>query len=70
MPTPHLALTPDVSHGPPDGARWPRCDAPELELPSLAGAPARVVPPGATERAVASLVSAAGLTAGPRSSAS
>ncbi|MGW3209572.1 DUF5994 family protein [Streptomyces sp. NPDC001135] len=37
MPTPRLALTPDVSHGPLDGAWWPRCDALELELPSLVG---------------------------------
>ncbi|WP_317446183.1 DUF5994 family protein [Streptomyces collinus] len=35
MPTPRLTLTPDVSHGPLDGAWWPRCDALELELPSL-----------------------------------
>lgn len=37
MPTPRLALTPDVSHGPLDGAWWPRCDALEIELPSLVG---------------------------------
>ncbi|MFE9492924.1 DUF5994 family protein [Streptomyces collinus] len=37
MPTPRLTLTPDVSHGPLDGAWWPRCDALELELPSLVG---------------------------------
>ncbi|WP_234435981.1 DUF5994 family protein [Streptomyces sp. NRRL S-813] len=37
MPLPRLALTPDVSHGPLDGAWWPRCDALELELPSLIG---------------------------------
>ncbi|MET8807836.1 DUF5994 family protein [Streptomyces sp. NPDC004546] len=37
MPTPRLALTPDVSHGPLDGAWWPHCDALELELPSLVG---------------------------------
>jgi hypothetical protein len=37
MPPPRLALTPDVSHGPLDGAWWPRCDALELELPSLIG---------------------------------
>ncbi|MFH7337369.1 DUF5994 family protein [Streptomyces sp. KHY 26] len=35
MPLPRVALTPDVSHGPLDGAWWPRCDALELELPSL-----------------------------------
>src|SRR5689334_12567598 len=35
MPLPRLTLTPDVSHGPLDGAWWPRCDALELELPSL-----------------------------------
>ncbi|GHD90927.1 DUF5994 family protein [Streptomyces naganishii] len=37
MPTPRLALTTDVGHGPLDGAWWPRCDALELELPSLVG---------------------------------
>ncbi|MGW2935602.1 DUF5994 family protein [Streptomyces sp. NPDC001156] len=37
MPLPRLNLTPDVSHGPLDGAWWPRCDALELELPSLVG---------------------------------
>ncbi|MER5549170.1 DUF5994 family protein [Streptomyces sp. NPDC002589] len=37
MPLPRLALTPDVSHGPLDGARWLRCAALELELPSLVG---------------------------------
>ncbi|MGW7257734.1 DUF5994 family protein [Streptomyces sp. NPDC054834] len=37
MPLPRLTLTPDVSHGPLDGAWWPRCDALELELPSLLG---------------------------------
>ncbi|MEV7240593.1 DUF5994 family protein [Streptomyces sp. NPDC093248] len=35
MPLPRLTLTTDVSHGPLDGAWWPRCDALELELPSL-----------------------------------
>ncbi|MFF4562377.1 DUF5994 family protein [Streptomyces sp. NPDC001435] len=35
MPLPRLTLTPDVSHGPLDGAWWPRCDALELELPAL-----------------------------------
>ncbi|MFE0509733.1 DUF5994 family protein [Streptomyces sp. NPDC058964] len=35
MPLPRLTLTPDVSHGPLDGAWWPRCDTLELELPSL-----------------------------------
>ena len=35
MPLPRLRLTPDVSHGPLDGAWWPRCDALELELPGL-----------------------------------
>lgn len=38
MPMPRLTLTRDVSHGPLDGAWWPRCDALELELPSLVGA--------------------------------
>ncbi|MET9912304.1 DUF5994 family protein [Streptomyces sp. NPDC006476] len=38
MPLPRLALTPEVSHGPLDGAWWPRCDALELELPSLVAA--------------------------------
>ncbi|MFJ3310588.1 DUF5994 family protein [Streptomyces sp. NPDC086549] len=37
MPLPRLALTPDVSHGPLDGAWWPRSGALELELPSLVG---------------------------------
>ncbi|MEV6941827.1 DUF5994 family protein [Streptomyces sp. NPDC051172] len=37
MPTPRLSLTPDISHGPLDGAWWPRCNALELELPSLVG---------------------------------
>jgi Family of unknown function (DUF5994) len=37
MPFPRLSLTPDVSHGPLDGAWWPRCDALELELPTLVG---------------------------------
>lgn len=37
MPLPRLRLTPDVSHGPLDGAWWPRCDALELELPALIG---------------------------------
>ncbi|MFJ8112945.1 DUF5994 family protein [Streptomyces sp. NPDC096132] len=37
MPLPRLTLTPDVSHGPLDGAWWPRCDALELELPALIG---------------------------------
>lgn len=35
MPLPRLTLTPDVSHGPLDGAWWPRCNALQLELPSL-----------------------------------
>ncbi|MFE9624036.1 DUF5994 family protein [Streptomyces sp. NPDC006527] len=35
MPMPRLTLTTDASHGPLDGAWWPRCDALELELPSL-----------------------------------
>ncbi|MFI8531292.1 DUF5994 family protein [Streptomyces aquilus] len=38
MPLPRLALTPEVSHGPLDGAWWPRCDSLELELPSLVAA--------------------------------
>ncbi|MGW3132277.1 DUF5994 family protein [Streptomyces sp. NPDC001123] len=37
MPLPRLSVTPDVSHGPLDGAWWPRCDALELELPALVG---------------------------------
>ncbi|MEV6113600.1 DUF5994 family protein [Streptomyces sp. NPDC052109] len=37
MPLPRLTLTTDVSHGPLDGAWWPRCAALELELPSLVG---------------------------------
>lgn len=37
MPLPRLRLTPDTSHGPLDGAWWPRCDALELELPALVG---------------------------------
>lgn len=37
MPPPRLSLMPDVSHGPLDGAWWPRCDALELELPALVG---------------------------------
>ncbi|MFF7751914.1 DUF5994 family protein [Streptomyces sp. NPDC007971] len=37
MPLPRPTLTPDVSHGPLDGAWRPRCDALELELPSLVG---------------------------------
>ncbi|KUN79928.1 hypothetical protein AQJ66_27435 [Streptomyces bungoensis] len=37
MPPPRLTLTTDVSHGPLDGAWWPRCDALELELPCLVG---------------------------------
>ncbi|MEV6941140.1 DUF5994 family protein [Streptomyces sp. NPDC051172] len=37
MPLPRLRLTPDVSHGPLDGAWWPRGDALELELPALVG---------------------------------
>ncbi|MEU1401757.1 DUF5994 family protein [Streptomyces sp. NPDC005728] len=37
MPLPRLSLTADVSHGPLDGAWWPRCGALELELPALVG---------------------------------
>ncbi|MDF3140105.1 MULTISPECIES: DUF5994 family protein [unclassified Streptomyces] len=37
MPLPRLSVTPNVSHGPLDGAWWPRCDALELELPALVG---------------------------------
>jgi hypothetical protein len=37
MPLSRLSLTPDTSHGPLDGAWWPRCDALELELPALVG---------------------------------
>ncbi|MES5819418.1 DUF5994 family protein [Streptomyces sp. RG80] len=36
VPLPRLMINPEVSHGPLDGAWWPRCDALELELPSLA----------------------------------
>ncbi|MFF4799924.1 DUF5994 family protein [Streptomyces sp. NPDC001351] len=35
MPLPRLALTPGLTHGPLDGAWWPRCDVLELELPSF-----------------------------------
>ncbi|MCL6667896.1 DUF5994 family protein [Streptomyces panaciradicis] len=35
MPLPRLVLAQDVGHGPLDGDWWPRCDALELELPSL-----------------------------------
>jgi hypothetical protein len=38
MPLPRLTLVPGASHGPLDGAWWPRCDALELELPALVGA--------------------------------
>ena len=38
MPLPRLALASGVSHGPLDGAWWPRCGALELELPSLVAA--------------------------------
>ncbi|MFJ9909605.1 DUF5994 family protein [Streptomyces sp. NPDC101152] len=50
MPLPRLALTPAVSHGPLDGAWWPRCDALELELPSLVTAlePGRYTTVGVT----------------------
>lgn len=37
MPLSRLSLTPETSHGPLDGAWWPRCDALELELPALVG---------------------------------
>ncbi|MEU6098720.1 DUF5994 family protein [Streptomyces sp. NPDC047079] len=37
MPAPRLTLTPGVSHGPLNGAWWPRCDMLELELPALVG---------------------------------
>ncbi|MEU0009004.1 DUF5994 family protein [Streptomyces sp. NPDC006314] len=37
MPLPRPPLTPDVAHGPLDGARWPRCEALEPELPALVG---------------------------------
>ncbi|MGW3030051.1 DUF5994 family protein [Streptomyces sp. NPDC001178] len=37
MPLARLRLTPEASHGPLDGAWWPRCDALELELPALVG---------------------------------
>jgi hypothetical protein len=32
-----MDVTPDVSHGPLDGARWPPCHALEPELPALVG---------------------------------
>ncbi|WP_425826894.1 DUF5994 family protein [Streptomyces fractus] len=35
MPEPRLRLTPGTSHGPLDGAWWPRCSSLELELPAL-----------------------------------
>ncbi|WP_189263443.1 DUF5994 family protein [Streptomyces fuscichromogenes] len=35
MPLPRLTVARDISHGPLDGAWWPRCDALELELPAL-----------------------------------
>ncbi|WP_330458642.1 DUF5994 family protein [Streptomyces sp. NBC_00820] len=38
MPLSRLSLTPESSHGPLDGAWWPRCDVLELELPALVGA--------------------------------
>ncbi|MFF7146356.1 DUF5994 family protein [Streptomyces sp. SID2888] len=37
MPLPRLRLTRDASHGPLDGAWWPRCDELERELPALIG---------------------------------
>ncbi|CAL9525788.1 hypothetical protein SUDANB105_03916 [Streptomyces sp. enrichment culture] len=37
MPLSRLSVTPECSHGPLDGAWWPRCDALELELPALVG---------------------------------
>ncbi|GED86436.1 DUF5994 family protein [Streptomyces sp. 6-11-2] len=37
MPLPRLRLTRDASHGPLDGAWWPRCAELELELPALVG---------------------------------
>ncbi|MEU0677690.1 DUF5994 family protein [Streptomyces sp. NPDC006172] len=37
MPLARLSLTPESSHGPLDGAWWPRCDVLELELPALVG---------------------------------
>lgn len=37
MPLSRLSLTPESSHGPLDGAWWPRCDALALELPALVG---------------------------------
>ncbi|WP_234373359.1 DUF5994 family protein [Streptomyces sp. H-KF8] len=39
MPLPRLRLAPDVSHGPLDGAWWPRCDTPEPEPPPLVASP-------------------------------
>ncbi|MEU3984887.1 DUF5994 family protein [Streptomyces sp. NPDC026672] len=38
MPVPRLSLTRGVDGGPLDGARWPRCDVLELELPALVSA--------------------------------
>ncbi|MEW2296041.1 DUF5994 family protein [Streptomyces sp. NPDC006743] len=37
MPLSRLNLTPEASHGPLDGAWWPRCDTLALELPALVG---------------------------------
>ncbi|MFF5407039.1 DUF5994 family protein [Streptomyces misionensis] len=37
MPLSRLSLAPQASHGPLDGAWWPRCDALALELPALVG---------------------------------
>ncbi|MFG2359197.1 DUF5994 family protein [Streptomyces sp. NPDC048521] len=37
MPLSRLSLTPQASHGPLDGAWWPRCASLELELPALVG---------------------------------
>ncbi|WP_333774223.1 DUF5994 family protein [Streptomyces sp. IBSBF 3136] len=37
MPLSRLTLTAEASHGPLDGAWWPRCDALALELPALVG---------------------------------
>ncbi|GAA4908918.1 DUF5994 family protein [Streptomyces coeruleoprunus] len=36
MPPARLSVTPDISHGPLDGAWWPRCNVLEIELPALA----------------------------------
>ncbi|MET9445682.1 DUF5994 family protein [Streptomyces cinerochromogenes] len=46
MPFLRLSRTPDVSHGPLDGAWWPRCDVLGRELPTLRSPPTLVGSPG------------------------